>query len=67
MYLFSWGSPGLRGALGACHAIELPFLFGTLDAPGMRRFAGEGPEAESVSEKMMDAWIAFARSRRSRG
>jgi para-nitrobenzyl esterase len=37
MYRFSWPSPAVRGMLGACHAVELPFVFGTLDAPGMGR------------------------------
>jgi para-nitrobenzyl esterase len=60
-YLFSWESPAARGALGACHALELPFVFGTLDAPTMDRFAGSGPEAERLAERMMQAWIAFAR------
>jgi para-nitrobenzyl esterase len=62
MYLFTWESPAMKGALGACHALELPFMFGTLDAPGMDRFAGSGPDAERLSELMMDAWTAFARS-----
>lgn len=62
MYLFSWSSPARRGELGACHAIELPFVFGTLDAPGMDRFSGSGPDAEQLAERMMDAWLAFART-----
>jgi para-nitrobenzyl esterase len=61
-YFFTWSSPARRGTLGACHALELPFVFGTLDAPTMDRFAGKGPEAEALSAQMMDAWIAFARS-----
>ena len=61
-YLFSWPSPAGRGALGACHAIELPFVFGTLDAPTMDRFAGRGPEADALSLQTMDAWLAFGRS-----
>lgn len=61
-YLFSWPSPAGRGALGACHAIELPFVFGTLDAPTMDRFAGRGPEADALSVRTMDAWVSFARS-----
>lgn len=61
-YLFSWPSPAARGALGACHAIELPFVFGTLDAPTMDRFAGHGPEADALSLRTMDAWLAFARA-----
>jgi para-nitrobenzyl esterase len=61
-YFFTWSSPARRGTLGACHALELPFVFGTLDAPTMDRFAGTGPDAERLSGRMMDAWIAFARS-----
>lgn len=61
-YLFSWPSPAARGTLGACHSIELPFVFGTLDAPTMDRFAGRGPDADALSRHMMDAWVAFARS-----
>jgi para-nitrobenzyl esterase len=60
-YFFTFGSPARRGTLGECHALELPFVFGTLDAPTMDRFAGKGPEAEALSGRMMDAWIAFAR------
>ncbi|MFP6664185.1 MAG: carboxylesterase/lipase family protein [Deltaproteobacteria bacterium] len=61
MYRFSWPSPAVRGRLGACHAVELPFVFGTLDAPGMDKFAGTGAAAEALSSQVMDAWVAFAR------
>jgi para-nitrobenzyl esterase len=59
-YLFTWESPGMHGALGACHALEIPFVLGNLDAPTMDRFAGTGPAASALSEQMMDAWLAFA-------
>lgn len=62
LYLFDWESPARRGELGACHALEMPFVFGTLHAPMQDRFAGSGPEAELLSKQMMDAWIAFART-----
>jgi para-nitrobenzyl esterase len=62
MYLFTWESPAMTGALGACHALEIPFVFGTLDAPAMDRFAGAGSQAERLSEQMGDAWVAFART-----
>jgi para-nitrobenzyl esterase len=62
MYLFTYASPGLRGALGACHALELPFVFGTLSAPGQERFAGSGASVQALSHAMMQAWISFARS-----
>ena len=61
MFLFVWESPARRGALGACHALELPFVFGTLDAPTQDRFAGTGPAVRELSSQMMDAWLAFAR------
>ena len=61
-YEFAWCSPARSGALGSCHAIELPFVFGTLAAPGMAAFSGSGAEAERLSGVMMDAWAAFARS-----
>jgi para-nitrobenzyl esterase len=61
-YLFTYESPGLRGALGACHALELPFVFGTLSAPGQDRFAGAGAHLEALSRHMMQSWVAFART-----
>jgi len=61
-YQFTWESPSLGGALGACHALDLPFVFGVLDKQGAGLFAGGGPEAQRLSERMMDAWIGFARS-----
>jgi para-nitrobenzyl esterase len=60
VYRFDWESPVQR--LGACHALELPFVFGTLQAPGNDRFAGAGPDAQRLSQQMMDAWIAFAKT-----
>jgi para-nitrobenzyl esterase len=62
LYLFTQASPLEGGRLGACHALDLPFVFGTLDAPGAREFAGSDAGARRVSEQLMDAWIAFARS-----
>jgi para-nitrobenzyl esterase len=62
MYRVDWESPMLGGFLGACHAVELPFVFGTFDLPGGDAFAGKGPEVEALSARMMDAWLGFARS-----
>ena len=61
-YLFTWESPGFDGQLGSCHALELAFVFNTLNIPGIEDFTGQGPEAELLSQKIMDAWIAFART-----
>jgi para-nitrobenzyl esterase len=61
MYLFDQTSPVQDGALGACHALDVPFVFGNLDAPGVERLVGEGEGPARVAGAMMDAWIAFAR------
>lgn len=61
-YLFTWTSPAMGGLLGSCHALEIPFVFGTLTTPGVELFTGGGDQALALSEKMQDAWVAFART-----
>ena len=62
LYQFDWESPARRGELGACHGLEVPFVWGTVGKNGNPRFTGVGAEAEQLSGHMMDAWIAFART-----
>jgi para-nitrobenzyl esterase len=62
VYRFAHRSPLAGGALGACHTLDLPFVFGTLDAPGMPELAGTGPEVEALSADVRAAWLAFART-----
>jgi para-nitrobenzyl esterase len=57
-YIFDWVSPAAGGMLGACHALEIGFVFGTYDA----LFCGTGPEADKLCRCMQDAWLAFART-----
>ncbi len=59
-YMFTWPSPGLEGNLGACHSLEIPFVFGTLNSPTLEAFLKGAPK--DLSEKMMDAWISFAKT-----
>jgi para-nitrobenzyl esterase len=61
-YLMTWASPLIDGSLGACHGVDVPFVMGAIGTRGADRFAGSGPEALRLSERVMDAWIAFARS-----
>ncbi len=60
VYLFEWESPALGGILGSCHALELPFVFGTVDRPVVQLFSGSGPDVERLSAQMQQAWLAFA-------
>ena len=62
VYQFVYTSPAARGALGACHALDLPFVFGTYTNPGQDRFAGLGPGVEKLSETLMQTWLSFAES-----
>jgi para-nitrobenzyl esterase len=57
-YLFTYKSPVLGGVLGACHALEMGFVFATHDD----QFCGTGPEADKLSETIQDAWTSFART-----
>jgi len=59
-YRFDWRSPLLEGVLGACHALELGFVFGTYDEKLAGAFFGRGPKADALSAAMMQAWLAFA-------
>jgi para-nitrobenzyl esterase len=62
LYRFDWPSPALGGKLGACHAIEIGFMFGTYNDKTAAAFFGKGEAADAVAAAMMDAWIAFART-----
>jgi para-nitrobenzyl esterase len=57
-YLFTWKSPVMGGILGACHALEIGFVFGNYDDT----FCGSGSDADALSQKIQDAWAAFART-----
>ena len=63
-YLFTWATPALGGVVGSCHALEIPFVFGVLDNPGAEFLLGatDAPELRRLSERMQDAWLAFART-----
>ncbi len=58
-YLFTWESP--YGDLRAAHGIHAPFVFGTTSLPGVAPFTGSGPDADALSVRVQDAWLAFAR------
>ncbi|WP_333778239.1 carboxylesterase family protein, partial [Streptomyces sp. IBSBF 3136] len=57
VYEFAW--PSLRSGLGACHALELGFVFDTGDVPESARLAGEGAPQE-LADAMHAAWVRFA-------
>ncbi len=58
-YLFTRPSPALGGVLGACHGIEIPYVFGNLESS--KAFVGDDEATRQLSDAVQDAWIAFAR------
>jgi para-nitrobenzyl esterase len=61
MYWFTWATPAFGGALGSCHAAEIPFVFDALDRPGVEFLTGDGPERRGLADAITSAWLAFAR------
>jgi para-nitrobenzyl esterase len=62
-YLFTWPSPQFGGALGACHALEIPFVWNTLDTGMSQLFTGPLDDAvRTLAERMHAAWATFART-----
>ena len=61
-YLFTWRSPAMGGMLGACHALELGFVFGTIESSNSRDFSGSGPAVDALENAIQESWLAFARN-----
>ncbi|MGW3988391.1 carboxylesterase/lipase family protein [Streptomyces sp. NPDC004830] len=57
VYEFAW--PSSLPGLGACHALELGFVFDTGDVPESRKLAGDGAPQE-LADAMHGAWVRFA-------
>jgi para-nitrobenzyl esterase len=60
VYEFAWPTPLLGGALGACHALEIPFVFDTLQTEGSEWLVGAEPP-QGLADAMHGAWVAFIR------
>jgi para-nitrobenzyl esterase len=56
-YLFTWQSPAMSGAFGACHALEIGFVFGDPESD----FCGSGPDVDKLTWEVQEAWTTFAR------
>jgi para-nitrobenzyl esterase len=62
MYEFAWRSPAFNGRFGACHALEIAFVFDTLDKgfkPMVGPLLGTDPP-QQLADTMHAAWVAFA-------
>ncbi|MFC8566510.1 carboxylesterase/lipase family protein [Streptomyces sp. NPDC057245] len=65
VYELTWPAPAQGGALGACHALDVPLLFGTFrEGLALLQFEGAEPSAEALalSSRFRSSWTAFART-----
>jgi para-nitrobenzyl esterase len=60
MYRFDW--PAADPALGACHGIDIPFPFDTIDRAGWDVFVNDAPAARQLACSVQAAWAAVART-----
>ncbi|MEU4839715.1 carboxylesterase family protein [Nocardia testacea] len=58
LYQFDWSPPG--SPFGACHCLELPFVFGNSAAWRQAPMLG-GRHPARLTEQVMSAWAGFAR------
>jgi len=59
-YMFTWQSPVNDGSLGACHGMELPFMFNNIALA--RTLTGGGKDAYKMADKISSAWINFVKT-----
>jgi para-nitrobenzyl esterase len=58
-YLYEFAWPSLLPGLGACHALELGFVFDSGDTPESQKLAGVGAP-HALCDAMHSAWVRFA-------
>jgi para-nitrobenzyl esterase len=62
LYDFAWRSPACDGELGACHAVEMPFVFNNLAAcSGPQGLLGEAPP-QALADSVHAVWAGFAKT-----
>jgi para-nitrobenzyl esterase len=59
-YQLDWRAPAEGGIFGAPHTLDIPLVFGTLEASEW--IGARTPEAAAMSRTMMDALLRFART-----
>jgi para-nitrobenzyl esterase len=61
LYSFDWETPVFGGRLRAFHALDVPFVFDTIDLVGS---TDRGPVAHDLACRMSATWATFARTGR---
>jgi para-nitrobenzyl esterase len=61
LYSFDWETPVFGGRLKAFHALDVPFVFETIDLVGS---TDRGPVAHDLARRVSATWATFARTGR---
>lgn len=63
MYRFDWVSPTFGGELGACHGLEMPFVWNNLDTPFAQLLLSDAIAAiEPLVKRIHATWAMFIRT-----
>jgi para-nitrobenzyl esterase len=62
MYLFTYRSTASNANYGSAHAMELPFVFGGIDALDAVAYTGRVPYRRQLMDQVQDAWLQFVRN-----
>ena len=65
MYRFDWASKPIKAVgLGACHGLEIPFVFGTFHTKLGKKVLlfSDNKRIHELSKQIQQAWINFART-----
>jgi para-nitrobenzyl esterase len=62
MYRFDYAMTTLGGVFGACHGLDVPFVWNALDKPAAVLLVGDSPATPALARRMQASWVAFART-----
>ena len=63
-YFFTWPTPVFDGILGACHGLDIPFVFDNLRAPNVEFFIGESAAHRHLANTLAGQLVSFAKANR---
>jgi para-nitrobenzyl esterase len=61
MYRFDWPEPDDNHGFGSCHAVEIPYVFDTIDRPGLPPQMWPSP-SRAVADSTHRVWVNFITS-----
>lgn len=61
-YFFTWPTPVFGGVLGACHGLDIPFVFDNVTVPGVDMFIGQSAAHRPIADALAGALLSFART-----